>query len=119
MKPLSRLVESVPGSPTTLMMQKGRELAAQGLDVINLAGGEPDFDTPKHIQQAAFDAIAAGDTHYPPSFGTPELLDAICAKLERGERRYGRARSAGCHAGREVGDISPSWPRRSTRETRC
>ena len=83
MKSLSRLVESVPGSPTTLMMQKGRELAAQGLDVINLAGGEPDFDTPKHIQQAAFDAIAAGDTHYPPPFGKPELLDAICAKLER------------------------------------
>ena len=82
MKSLSRLVESVPGSPTTLMMQKGRELAAQGLDVINLAGGEPDADTPKHIQQAAFDAIAAGDTHYPPSFGKPELLDAICAKLE-------------------------------------
>jgi aspartate aminotransferase len=83
MKSLSRLVESVPGSPTTLMMQKGRELAAQGLDVINLAGGEPDADTPKHIQQAAFDAIAAGDTHYPPSFGKPELLEAICAKLER------------------------------------
>lgn len=83
MKPLSQLVESVPGSPTTMMMQKGRELAAQGLDVINLAGGEPDADTPQHIQQAAFDAIAAGDTHYPPSFGKPELLDAICAKLER------------------------------------
>ncbi|MDE0460853.1 MAG: pyridoxal phosphate-dependent aminotransferase [Caldilineaceae bacterium] len=83
MKPLSQLVESVPGSPTTMMMQKGRELAAQGLDVINLAGGEPDADTPKHIQQAAFDAIAAGDTHYPSSFGKPELLDAICAKLER------------------------------------
>ena len=83
MKPLSQLVESVPGSPTTMMMQKGRELAAQGLDVINLAGGEPDADTPKHIQQAAFDAIAAGDTHYPPSFGKPELLDAICAKLKR------------------------------------
>ncbi len=83
MKPLSQLVESVPASPTTMMMQKGRELAAQGLDVINLAGGEPDADTPQHIQQAAFDAIAAGDTHYPPSFGKPELLDAICAKLER------------------------------------
>ena len=83
MKPLSQLVESVPGSPTTMMMQKGRELAAQGLDVINLAGGEPDADTPQHIQQAAFDAIAAGDTHYPPSFGKPELLDAICAKPER------------------------------------
>ncbi len=83
MKSLSQLLESVPGSVTTLMMQKGRELAAQGLDVINLAGGEPDFDTPAHIQQAAFDAIAAGDTHYPPAFGKAELLQAICAKLER------------------------------------
>lgn len=83
MKSLSQLVEAVPGSVTTLMMQKGRELAAQGLDVINLAGGEPDFDTPKHIQQAAFDAIAAGDTHYPTSYGKPELLEAICAKLAR------------------------------------
>lgn len=83
MKPLSQLVGSIPGSATMLMMQKGRELAAQGLEVINLAGGEPDFDTPKHIQQAAFSAIAAGDTHYPPAFGKPELLEAICAKLER------------------------------------
>ena len=83
MKSLSQLIESVPGSPTALMMQKGRELAAAGHAVVNLAGGEPDFDTPKHIQEAAFAAIRAGDTHYPPSFGTPELLSAIVAKLKR------------------------------------
>lgn len=83
MKQLSELIASVPASPTTLMMQKGRELAAAGHDVVNLAGGEPDFATPQHIVDAAFKAIQAGDTHYPPSFGTPALLDAIVAKLKR------------------------------------
>ena len=83
MKSLSQLVESVPASVTATMMQKGRELAAAGKDVINLAGGEPDFNTPQHIVDAAFQAIQAGDTHYPPSFGTPELLAAIVSKLKR------------------------------------
>ena len=83
MKSLSQLIECVPGSPTTLMMQKGRELAAAGHAIVNLAGGEPDFNTPQHIQEAAFAAIRAGDTHYPPSFGTPDLLAAIVAKLKR------------------------------------
>ncbi len=83
MKSLSSLIQSVPASPTTVMMQKGRELKAAGYDVINLAGGEPDFDTPKHIQEAAFEAIRKGDTHYPTSHGTPALLDAIIAKLAR------------------------------------
>jgi len=83
MKPLSSLIQSVPASPTTLMMQKGRELKAAGHDVVNLAGGEPDFDTPQHITEAAFKAIQAGDTHYPTSHGTPALIDAIIAKLAR------------------------------------
>ncbi len=83
MKPLSTLISSVPASVTAAMMQKGRELAAAGKDVINLAGGDPDFDTPKHIQEAAFEAIRKGDTHYPPSFGSPELLEAIVNKLAR------------------------------------
>ena len=100
MKPLSRLVESVPGSPTTLMMQKGRELAAQGLDVINLAGGEPDADTPKHIQQAAFDAIAAGDTHYPPLLRQAGAAGRHLRQTGAGERRPGRTGPTGCHAGR-------------------
>ena len=83
MKDLSQLIGAVPGSVTAMMMQKGRELAAAGVDVINLAGGEPDFNTPAHIIDAAHKAMLAGDTHYPPSFGTPELLDAIVGKLAR------------------------------------
>lgn len=83
MKDLSQLIGAVPGSVTAMMMQKGRELAAAGMDVINLAGGEPDFNTPAHIIEVAHKAMLAGDTHYPPSFGTPELLDAIVAKLAR------------------------------------
>lgn len=83
MRPLSALVESVPASVTAAMMQKGRELARAGKPVINLAGGEPDFATPAHIAEAALRAIQAGDTHYPPSPGTPELLEAIAVKLER------------------------------------
>jgi aspartate aminotransferase len=83
MKSLSHLIESVPASVTAVMMQKGRDLAAAGHDIINLAGGEPDFNTPQHIIDAAFQAIQAGDTHYPPSFGTPDLLQAIAAKLQR------------------------------------
>ncbi len=66
-----------------MMMQRGRELKAAGKDVVSLAGGEPDFDTPAHIVEAGFAAIRAGDTHYPPSFGTPALLKAIVDKLKR------------------------------------
>jgi aspartate aminotransferase len=88
MKPLSSLIQTVPPSPTTTMMQKGRDLKAAGYDVVNLAGGEPDFDTPKHIVDAACAAIAQSDTHYPPAFGTPALLEAISNKLARENRVY-------------------------------
>lgn len=83
MQPLSTLVEGIEASVTAAMMQKGRELARAGKEVINLAGGEPDFKTPRHIMDVAFRAIEEGDTHYPSSHGTPELLDAIVAKLAR------------------------------------
>ncbi len=89
MKELSTLIQSVPASPTTMMMQKGREKQAAGFDVVNLAGGEPDFDTPAHIVEAGFAAIKAGDTHYPPAFGTPPLLAAISAKLARENNVHG------------------------------
>ncbi len=83
MKSLSSLVGSIAPSVTAMMMQKGRDLARAGVEVINLAGGEPDFPTPPHIVEAGYAAIRAGDTHYPPTFGTPELLEAIVAKLAR------------------------------------
>jgi aspartate aminotransferase len=83
MKPLSTLIGSVPASVTAMMMQKGRELKAAGVDVVNLAGGEPDFDTPAHIIAAAHEAMLAGDTHYPTSWGSPVILEAIVGKLAR------------------------------------
>jgi len=89
MKELSTLIQSIPPSPTTTMMQLGREKKAAGFDVVNLAGGEPDFDTPAHIIEAGFAALKAGDTHYPPAFGTPPLLDAISAKLARENNVHG------------------------------
>lgn len=83
MQPLSTLLQTVPASVTAMMMQKGRELKAAGVDVVNLAGGEPDFNTPEHIIRAAHEAMLAGDTHYPTSWGSPVLLEAIVNKLAR------------------------------------
>jgi aspartate aminotransferase len=83
MKELSRLLISVPGSATMAVADKAKALQEAGQDVIARAGGDPDFDTPDHIVQAAFAAIEDGATHYPPSKGTPAALNAIAAKMER------------------------------------
>ncbi|MFN4005982.1 MAG: pyridoxal phosphate-dependent aminotransferase [Chitinophagaceae bacterium] len=70
--------------PETLKMAKlGRELRAQGFDIIDLSLGEPDFDTPQHIKDAAIKAIEDNWTHYPPVAGYPELRQAICDKFLR------------------------------------
>jgi aspartate aminotransferase len=70
--------------PETLKMAKlGRELRAQGIDVIDLSLGEPDFNTPTHIKQAAKKAIDDNWSHYPPVAGYPDLREAICAKFKR------------------------------------
>ena len=76
---LNRLSESA----TLAMTRKSRELQAQGVDVINLSIGEPDFDTPEVIKEAAIQAIKDNITHYPPVPGFPELRSAISAKLKR------------------------------------
>src|SRR5687768_1729398 len=70
--------------PETLKMAKlGRELRAKGIDVIDLSLGEPDFDTPQHIKDAAKKAIDDNWSHYPPVAGYPDLRDAICKKFKR------------------------------------
>jgi len=70
--------------PETLKMAKlGRELRAQGIDVIDLSLGEPDFDTPEHIKEAAIKAIRDNWSHYTPVPGYLDLREAICAKLKR------------------------------------
>ena len=58
-------------SPTLAVSDKARALKAQGIDVVDLGGGDPDFITPAHIRQAAADAMNAGETHYVASPGTP------------------------------------------------
>jgi aspartate aminotransferase len=70
-------------SPTIAVTQKARELKAAGRDVIGLGAGEPDFDTPENIKEAAVRAIAEGKTKYTDVDGIPELKAAICAKFKR------------------------------------
>ena len=70
-------------SPTIAVTNLARELKAQGRDVIGLGAGEPDFDTPDHVKEAAIAAIRAGDTKYTAVDGTPALKEAICRKFER------------------------------------
>lgn len=75
-------VRNASPSPTLAVSQRARELKAEGIDVIDLGGGDPDFITPEHIRKAAADAMNSGDTHYVPSQGTPQLLEAIANKLQ-------------------------------------
>jgi aspartate aminotransferase len=70
--------------PETLKMAKlGRELRAKGIDVIDLSLGEPDFDTPAHIKEAAIKAINDNWSHYTPVAGYPDLREAVCTKFKR------------------------------------
>ncbi len=70
--------------PETLKMAKlGRELRSQGIDVIDLSLGEPDFDTPRHIKEAVVKAVEENWSHYPPVAGYPELREAVCTKFRR------------------------------------
>jgi len=73
----------VKPSPTLVVTAKAAELKAAGKDVIGLGAGEPDFDTPDHIKEAAIQAIRDGKTKYTPVAGTPELKKAICDKFKR------------------------------------
>ena len=73
----------VKPSPTGAVLALATELRAQGRDIISLGAGEPDFDTPQHIREAAVAAIAAGKTRYTPIDGTAELKAAIRAKFAR------------------------------------
>lgn len=68
--------------PIIRMSQRARELRAQGMDVVSLTLGEPDFDTPEDIQAAAAQAMKAGFTHYSPVMGIPELRAALAKKLK-------------------------------------
>lgn len=80
---LSARVQRVKPSPTLAVSALAGQLRAEGRDIIGLGTGEPDFDTPDHIKQAAIDAIRAGKTKYTPVDGIPSLKQAIVDKFSR------------------------------------
>ncbi len=83
MSNLSDRIKNITESATLEMTRKSRELKAQGKNVINLSIGEPDFNTPECIKQAAKEAIDANQTHYTPVAGIQELRQAIAEKFKK------------------------------------
>jgi len=80
---LSSSLSRIKPSPTIAVTQKARELKEKGVDVISLGAGEPDFDTPDNVKEAAIRAINSGDTKYTAVDGTPKLKEAIIKKFKK------------------------------------
>ncbi len=80
---LSNRVQKIKPSATMAVSDKAKQLKAQGVKIVSMGSGEPDFDTPVNIQKAANQAIAAGETRYTAVDGTPQLKKAICEKFKR------------------------------------
>ncbi|MBQ0016361.1 MAG: pyridoxal phosphate-dependent aminotransferase [Bacteroidales bacterium] len=83
MEIISKRIQNMAESETLAMTAKARELKAQGKDVISLSIGEPDFNTPEEVKEAAKKAIDDNFTHYPPVPGYADLKEAICHKFKR------------------------------------
>jgi len=80
---LSNRVQKIKPSATLAVSDKAKQLKAQGIQIVSMGSGEPDFDTPVNIQKAATQAIGAGETRYTAVDGTPQLKKAICEKFKR------------------------------------
>ncbi|OHV80532.1 pyridoxal phosphate-dependent aminotransferase [Rhizobium sp. LCM 4573] len=125
MPAIAQRLSNVTVSASVAMTQKARDLAAEGIKVISLSTGEPDFPTPAHAVEAAHAAALAGDTKYPPVDGTPALRAAIQRKFRRdnrldydpsqiivaggGKQIIFNAIMATCDPGDEVVIPAPSW----------
>ena len=83
---ISKRLELIKPSPTLAVTAKAKALKAEGKDVIGLGAGEPDFDTPENVKQAAYEAIKSGKTKYTPVDGIPELKEAIVKKFNKENR---------------------------------
>jgi len=79
---ISQRAKRISPSPTLAVSAKAKAMQAEGIDVVNFGAGEPDFDTPQHIKDAACKSLASGFTKYTPTSGTPDLKKAICEKLK-------------------------------------
>ncbi|MDG1436343.1 MAG: pyridoxal phosphate-dependent aminotransferase [Rickettsiaceae bacterium] len=80
---IAKRLQSIKPSPTLSVTAKAQELSSQGINIISLAAGEPDFDTPENIKNAAIDGIKNGATKYTNVSGTAELRQAVCDKFKR------------------------------------
>ncbi|RKH56849.1 pyridoxal phosphate-dependent aminotransferase [Corallococcus interemptor] len=80
---LARRLNAIKPSATLALNARAKALAASGKDVVVLAAGEPDFDTPEFVKQAAIEALRTGFTKYTATAGMPELREAVCRKLEK------------------------------------
>ncbi len=80
---LSERIGRIKPSPTLAVSAKAKAMKAQGIDVVSFGAGEPDFDTPNHIKEAAIQAIQGGFTKYTPASGIDELKKAVCEKFAR------------------------------------
>src|SRR5579859_3519966 len=76
-------VRDLPASPTLAVAKQAEALRRHGVDIVDFGPGEPDFDTPPHVREAAVQALQGGLTHYAPSRGYPNLRQAIARKLQR------------------------------------
>ncbi len=79
---ISKRAQSVPNSATMAVDSRAKQLAAQGIDIVSFGAGEPDFDTPDYIKDAAIKALKSGRTKYTATAGIVELRNAIAAKLK-------------------------------------
>ena len=125
MPALAARLKEISLSASVVMTMKGRELADKGIKVISLASGEPDFPTPDHAIEAAYQAAKSGDTKYPPQDGTRALKQAVQRKFKRdnnldyaldeimigngGKQLIFNALMASCDAGDEVVVPAPYW----------
>ncbi len=82
MSKLAHRVKDLKPSATLAINAKAKALRSKGVDIVNLSAGEPDFDTPGHIKEAAIKAIEQGFTRYTPVPGIPELREAVCTKIK-------------------------------------
>jgi len=83
MKPISKVAKAIAPSATLAISAMAKQMKADGIDVINFGAGEPDFDTPDYIKDAAILATKRGETKYTPAAGIPQLRSAICGWLKR------------------------------------
>jgi aspartate aminotransferase len=80
---IAKRLETIKPSPTLAVTAKAQELTRKGINIISLATGEPDFDTPENIKLAAIKGIKNGDTKYTSVSSTPELRQAVCDKFRQ------------------------------------